>query len=207
MAVSAFDFNYNSFKDSKQIKEVLAKELGTRVNSYGVGSGYCLKWVRLFIENVLKWSYNNNTSSSAYISAWHLFANIADNELTYYDTNAFGKESKFTNEDMVNIGTRNGSLVFGFHSKSKYLRESINVITTYGTQEKINNLTNLRNKFSRTNRLPFNPISHIGIFYNNQFFHLVKSNSVMRNPTGSFYPVAYWNCIETFINEYDANKS
>lgn len=205
MATSIYNFTYDTFKDSKEVKTKLNKFFGNRVNSFGVGAGLCAKWVRVFVNNVLNWEYNPDLDTEVVGSAWNLFAHIIDNEITYLDTIAFGKENNFTNEDLKKIGVKNGSFLFGYYKTSNYLRDSVEVIQTYGTQEKINQLTRLRNRKTRSLGLPFNPISHIGVFYNDQFYHLIKSNFIHQNPTASFYPVAYWDCIDRFIQTYDNN--
>lgn len=199
MAKSVFTYDNERFNTAQDAKDSLNRFFGNTVNSFGVRGGKCLKWVKLALRASLGWVYERDVNLFSIRSAWNFFTNVIDSELTYYDYSKIGKENNFSNADLKNAGTINGSIVFGFYSSSSYLKDSIDVIETIGSEDKKNNLIKYKTDFAKKKRLKFNPISHVGIFYNDQFFHVINSKGVTRQPTPSFYPVAYWNCIDLYI--------
>ena len=98
-----------------------------------------------------------------------------------------------TNADLKAAGVKNGSFVFGFYAGSDYKPDAYAAINAApNNATKTANLTLFRR--SKDGVLPsnmlFNPITHVGIYYNDQFNHMLSVP--YQHPTPNFYPIAHY---------------
>lgn len=150
------------------------------MNSYGIPSGYCMKWVKTALSDV-----GIISVPFGGVDAWDLFAGLNSSKINYFDL-SFSSEGLSVAYDYASQINQRLALVFGYFPTSKYKEVSINAIRNRGAFEKIETLSRL----NRTD-FDFNPITHIGIYSDGIFYDLV--NGVRVNPTSSFVPIAYVN--------------
>lgn len=150
----------------------------SQMNSYGISSGYCMKWVKsaLYDIGIVSIPFGG-------VDAWDLFAGISSVKIKYFDR-GFSSEGLSRAYDYASQINNRLSLVFGYFPTSRHLETSINAIKNIRAFEKIEALSSL----NRTN-FEFNPITHIGIYYDGRFYDLV--NGVRINPVSSFVPIAH----------------
>lgn len=182
-----FDFGNTEFRllpdlDEPTLNNNLARVLNNNpTNTYGLGKYRCYAWIKNVLADI------GVVQTPAFgIDVWDFFANLGDSNMRYINT---AKSNNFTNQDLINAGVPNGSFLFGFYRNSPYLEESFDTINNTASGIKKTNLTTNRRNILAQN-FTFNPISHIGIFYNNQFYHLL--GNITQTPTPSFYPIAYY---------------
>lgn len=159
------------------------------VNNYGLGIYRCYAWVKNVLADL------GVVQTPAFgINAWDFFAALGDGNMKYFDNSKF---NNFSNTDLSVAGVKNGSFVFGFYRNSPYINTAYNKINSVGSATKKTNLKQFRRDILAKD-ITFNPVTHVGIYYNNQFYHLL--NGVFQHPTPNFYPIAYYEFLPKLID-------
>lgn len=164
---------------NQNLSRVFTGNINT-MNSYGIQTGYCMKWVKTVLSDI-----GIQSVPFGGVDAWDLFAGLSSSKINYFDFN-FSSEGSSVSYDYASQINERLALVFGYFPSSRYKEVSINAIKNRGAFEKIEDLSRL----NRTN-FQFNPITHIGIYSDGIYYDLV--NGVRVNPTTSFVPIAYVN--------------
>lgn len=151
-----------------------------QMNSYGIGKGYCMKWVKNALADI-----GIRSVPFGGVDAWDLFAGISNIRLNYFPLTFSSRGQSRAYDYQSQISSRL-ALVWGYFPTSRWKKTSINAIKSIGDIDKIERLSAL----NRTN-YEFNPITHIGIYYDGKFYDLI--NGVRINPTSSFVPISYLN--------------
>ena len=195
-------FNVNNLQyEYKLIDEITENNIIDRLNAvftsntqnisnYGLGANLCYSWVKNALASV-----GIVQTPQGGVHAWTFFSYLSDRNMYYLDGS---KDSGFTNDDLTSAGVKNGSFVFGFYPKSLYKDDAIAEINNApNNTEKINNLTKFKKSFLSSS-FKYNPITHVGVFYNGQFYDLIKGR-IAGQPSPSFNPVAYYHFLDDLI--------
>lgn len=157
------------------------------MNKYGLSGGYCMSWVKNVMADLGIYSIPFGS-----LDAWDMFAGLNNSKLKYFDL-SFSPDAQARNYQYNEAIADRLAFVFGYFNTSRFKNVSINAIKNKNDNFKINKLTEL----NRTN-LEFNPITHIGIFYNGLYYDFVN-DKVRQNPTTTFVPVAYYELYNDII--------
>lgn len=169
------------------------------------GQALCQKWVRLALYE-LGLKILPDTQLGRYVDSWDFFAMLPDRDMGYITLDKITendqvKQFGWNNEDLINYGIEDGSLLFGFYKNSRNKEKSINALNTYATTDKINKLKNNVVPFLKAEQINSNVVTHIGIFINGRYFNLVQSLNIIDYPSSSFQPVAWWPFLRKLKNK------
>lgn len=167
-------------------------KLNPPVRNFGLGRDLCYAWVKNALATI-----GVVQSPSSGLNAWDAFVGLDDIRMKYFDNSL--KEKGWSNLDFKEAGVKNGSFIFGFYEGSQYKSTAYNVIKSYPTSNnKVNKLTEYKKK-GVPKSLDFNPITHVGLYFNDTFYHLIQGK-VYLDSTPSFYPIAHYNFLPDLEN-------
>jgi len=191
----------------------------TNLKKYGVSGTYCSRWAQRFLnDSGMYYTINGGVGN-----AWDWYAHFS-NFITHIDFNKNPKLSngqikinRLSNQELYNIGIKNGSIVWGFNINSKYINELGNFTSSMNPQTYITNTiqknnfnqyltpynfepSNVsQNKLDVLKNLTFMPITHVGIYYNGQIMSFIN-NTVSVN-AGSWIITAHY-CFLDDLKKY-----
>ena len=207
--------------EAKERFNTYFKTVGMKSN-YGLAGALCSKWVRLALNEIgLSYEVNGSINSGG-PHAWDLFSVLPFKDLRFIKLKEFNSSNKFswTNNEIKNSGVKNGSIVFGYFILSKKNKiKSYNSLIDQGEEAKIKKMKEIASKdISGDNSLGattdknkvstggVTPITHVGIFYNDQLYHLTEDFSnetgtkdfyiVNQNPVPSLQIVSYYPILD-----------
>lgn len=186
------DSNFNESIINDRLKNIF-KLNPSEINTYNIAGALCAYWVRNVFEDLGVIKIGN-----APTDAWNWFMGLPqDNKMFYFPNNS--KLADWSYQDYIDIGVKNGSLLFGYYNGSSYKKIAYNSMVEF-----TNDSANKRKDYLKTNKrisgdFDFTPVTHIGIFYNNMFYELTNGK-VSLTPHKSFIPVASYYFLETLIN-------
>lgn len=187
VAKFVLDSNVNTFILNQKLNEIF-KQNPADVPTYGVSKGLCASWVKKVLLNLGVVKIGNASTD-----AWNWFMGLPENQNWLY-FNRLQKYIGWEFEEFVNLGVKNGSLLFGYYNGSNYKSYAYNKMQEFtNNQGRIKLITdNVR----ISGDFNFTPITHIGIFYNNLFYEFVNGK-VTLSPHTSFVPVASYEFLST----------
>lgn len=183
-------FSVSTNVNSQELdSNLLAVFKNNNVDTFGLGDNVCATWTRMALEKLGVYRVGGIIGVT---DAWNWFMGLPDNNNMYYFSSS-DKLTDWSNSDLISRGVLNGSLLFGYSTNSKFkTRAYISISSTTNFPNRTNRKNILtKNKRISDNQYTFTPVTHVGIFYNNQFYNLVNGR-VLQEPANNFVPVAYY---------------
>jgi len=168
------------------------------VNTFGLGDNVCARWTRTALEQLGVYRVGDAENIG---DAWNWFMGLPeDGRMAYFTVN--DKLDNWSNNDLVKKGVPNGSLLFGYTLNSHFKGEaykSMNSTTNFPNKNNRKNILTNNNRSLRSDNFKISVVTHVGIFYNNQFYNLVSSR-VKQEPTNDFVPIAFYPFLDKLRN-------
>ena len=167
------------------------------VSTFGLGGGLCASWVKRMLLEIGIVKVGNASTD-----AWNWFMGLPLDKNMYYFTNS-EKLNDWSFEDYKSKGLKNGSLLFGYFSTSKYKQKAYSQMLEFANNQE--RLKILKQNKRIVGNFDFAPITHIAIYYNGVVYDLTKG--VTLSPHKNFVPIAFYHFLPTLEKVAKENGS
>ena len=162
--------------------------------SFGTKSGKCMKFVRLLLQ---KFGF---LLSPQGMDAWEFFAGLVG---TYgLGLNLIEKkwDKALSNNDLLNIGVKDGSVVFGYYKGSSHFKDGLNANQQLGDTDGRKFLQKNRFDSIPNRKITENVCTHVAYYLNGQLYHVINSKGLTIGPTNSFRAIG-WLPFNEIVNK------
>jgi hypothetical protein len=168
------------------------------VSTFGLGNNVCATWARTALEQL---GVVRIGAVDKIGDAWNWFMGLPeDGRMGYFTAN--DKLNNWSNSDLVAKGIPNGSLLFGYSQGSSFKTKAYNQMNdpvNFPNRTSRKNIMRTNNRSPMNSNFDFSVVTHVGIFYNNQFYNLVSSR-VKQEPDSGFVPIAFYPFLDKLRN-------